>query len=67
MKHDWIKISYKEYNYNVRCERCGIVQEIILPVELNIFLAFAKQFVNNHKDCKEIRIDDNLAEAKKER
>jgi len=67
MIHNWIKIGYKKYSYYVSCERCGIVQEFILPMELSVFTAFTKQFIKNHKDCKEIRIDENLAEPEKER
>ncbi len=37
----------------VRCERCGCEYRYAMPVPLNLFITACRQFLRDHRKCKE--------------
>ena len=46
-------IITRESNLGWECLRCGDTAALKLPVSLDLWLATAKAFLEQHKDCKE--------------
>jgi hypothetical protein len=49
--NNWIVINAEKNE--LFCKRCGATQKYLLPMSLDIFLAFGKAFVKQHKGCKD--------------
>lgn len=54
MKGDWIIANDGEQGEKANsfeCKRCGDVCRYVLPIDLSIWLAMAKEFEKKHKHC----------------
>jgi len=49
---EWVKVF--DNGARLRCERCGAVDAIRLPVELRAWLDQAKGFARLHSQCKPV-------------
>lgn len=58
---DWI-ISHDgtqgELAYAMECKRCGDIQKVAVPINLDVYLAMAAKYMQLHATCKE-RIEKN--------
>ncbi len=52
---DWIIIhdgTQGDLAYAFSCLRCGNVQKITLPIEVDCYVAMGKAYVKSHRKCK---------------
>ncbi len=38
--------------YALECRRCGVVQRVVLPIEISVWCAMAKAFERSHAQCR---------------
>jgi hypothetical protein len=52
---EWIQATdgHGEYPFGFRCERCGEMHKITMPLSINEFKERGEAFIELHKNCKE--------------
>ena len=55
--NNWIVINAEKYPNELLCRRCGAYQPFLLPMSVDVFLAFGRAFLKQHKSCKEVEND----------
>jgi len=54
---DWVTVCdglHPGTTFGMKCQRCGEVQKIKLPVAADFLVAVGKAFVREHRRCKEV-------------
>ncbi len=52
---DWIvshDATQGDLAYAMECTRCGVVQQIALPISVDCYVAMGKEFTKYHKHCR---------------
>ena len=53
-QRDWIvctDATYPDWPCAFRCLRCGIIQPVALPIDVNTYIRFARAFAAEHGRC----------------
>jgi len=53
---DWIVAhdgTKGEMAYALECRRCGAIQKVVLPISVNCYVALARAFAREHRQCRD--------------